>query len=134
MSESLSAPDRRYLFGPIVVADPSWGETLPKWLRLAVQAARLSQVLAREKELASEEEVVAYLYTASLRAPLDHDLATIYLVLSARVMARWGQLESPAEFWTRIGHEKPEMSLYQERLLRQLRGDIRRSVEKHSRR
>ncbi len=132
--DKLSASERRYLSGPIVVADHSWGETIPQWLRDAVETARLGMVLAGEKEIASEEEVVAYLYTASLAAPLGHEWAAIYLVTAARVLARWGKLESPTEFWRSIGGwRKESLTPYQEEMLRRLRHDIRRSVE-HARR
>jgi hypothetical protein len=114
------------------VGSSAWGESLPRWLRDAVQVARLGLILAGETELASEEEAVAYLLTASLAAPLARDWTELYFWLCARVLPRWGQVQE-ADFWAMLGETPPHSLTHtQEADLRRLLGDIRRSVAKHA--
>ncbi len=37
----LTAEQRRYLSGPIVLHNPGWADTVPEWLTAAIPAARL---------------------------------------------------------------------------------------------
>ena len=121
----LTVGDRRYLAGPLIVADPAWGCDTPTWLQDAVRIARLGLVLAGEHDHASEEEAVVYLMAASLAAPLERHWAEIYLWLAARVLTRWSKLDQLAD----VPKLQPDQQDDLERLLR----DIRRSVERHSR-
>ena len=80
----LTAEQRRYLSGPLVLHNPGWADCVPDWLTAAVPAARLTQVAAEiagetDQPLATLEEVCAYLFTGSLAFPLDRDHAAIYL-------------------------------------------------------
>ncbi len=81
---------------PIVVADAGWAETLPEWIKREIHAERLiggmCKIAGRKKsedrERVGDAEVCAYLYTASLKAPLDPDLVDVYVNLLSGVMTR----------------------------------------------
>ena len=103
----LQGADLRYVAGPLIVFDPAWGADIPDWLRTAIRPARLGLVLAGEKQLASEEEAVVYLMTASLAQPLDPSWARIYLWLGGRVLVRWGKLPGPDGYWQMLGEDVP---------------------------
>ncbi len=128
-SPRLRADDLRYLTGPLIVFDPAWGQDIPAWLRAVVRPARLGLMLAGEKELASEEEALIYLITASLAQPLDHQWCRTYLRLGARVMARWGHVQSEADFWGMLGEQAPRADLaHEDEDLRRLRCWLRRQA------
>ncbi len=103
----LHTADLRYVAAPLIVFDPAWGGDIPDWLRTAIRPARLGLVLAGEKQLASEEEAVIYLMTASLAQPLDAGWARIYLWLGSRVLVRWDKLPGPESYWQMLGEEAP---------------------------
>lgn len=80
---------------PIVVADTGWAETLPDWLFKEIQAERMIRgmidILGKEKETYKDIgdcEVLAYLLTASIRAPLDNHHTNIHLYLTKKVMRK----------------------------------------------
>ena len=50
-----------------------------------------------EEITGTDAEVVAYLYTASLEAPLDGDWVEIYLYMASKVMKRHTKQEMPAD-------------------------------------
>ena len=139
----LKAEQRRYLTGPIIVFNGAWGDTLPAWLREVIPAARLRQVMAElageEPEgLASLEEVVAYLYTASLTVPLASEWARVYFWAAARVLPRYG-VATAGEFTETALEMQPwgELHLpeYERReCLDRLRQDIRRAVVRQAER
>ena len=138
----LVAEQRRYLSGPIVLHNPGWADSVPEWLISAIPAARLEQVKAEvadetERDLATLEEVCAYLYTASLAFPLDRDYTVIYLWATAQVLSRQSRapsIESVFEMLENIGMHDQILTDYQEHeVLRVLRRDIRRSVTRHTR-
>lgn len=73
----------------IVTANPDWGETIPEWL---IERIRIQRFVEHFKELrgekiteASDEEAFAYLYTASLVAPLREEWVRIYLYLGYKI-------------------------------------------------
>lgn len=73
---------------PIIVMPGGWGDTLPEWLKNAITLERLIANLEALKSgvmTASDAEACAYLYTASLTAPIDHDWAQIFLYVAGRV-------------------------------------------------
>jgi hypothetical protein len=138
---SLTAEQRRYLSGPIVLHNPGWADTVPEWLTAAIPAARLDQVTAEnageiEHDLATLEEVCAYLYTSSLAFPLDSDHTAIYLWATGQVLSRQGRITSIAsafEMLGEIGGHCQTLTDYQEsNVLRVLQRDIRRSVARHA--
>jgi hypothetical protein len=137
----LTAEQRRYLSGPLVLHNPGWADCVPDWLTSAIPAARLNQVIAEiageaDQPLATLEEVCAYLFTASLAFPLDGDHTAIYLWATAQVLTRQGHavsVESVFEMLGEVGVRHQILSQYQEReVLRALQRDIRRSVARHS--
>ena len=73
----------------IVTASLDWGEYLPQWL---IERIRIQRFVEHFKELngekikeASDEEAFAYLYTASLVAPLRDEWFRIYMYLGYKV-------------------------------------------------
>ncbi len=134
----LTVEQRRYLSGPIVLHNPGWADCVPDWLITAIPAARLEQVTDEtvgkiECNLATLEEVCAYLFTASLAFPLDGDHTAIYLWAIAQVLARQGRAVSVAAVFEMLGMMEPRtFSVYQEcEILRRLQRDLRRSVARH---
>jgi hypothetical protein len=76
---------------PIIVFPGGWGETLPDWLKGAITMDRLEmgiRALRGEKETGTDAEACAYLYTAGLTAPMDHDWSQIYLYVATKTYAR----------------------------------------------
>ncbi|CAG0984034.1 hypothetical protein ANRL2_02670 [Anaerolineae bacterium] len=137
----LTAEQRRYLSGPLVLHNPGWADCVPDWLTAAIPAARLAQVTAEfqgeaDPSLATLEEVCAYLFTASLTFPLDSDHTAIYLWATAQVLSCQGRVpsvEAVFEMLGEVGVHHQILSQYQEReVLRTLRRDIRRSVTRHA--
>lgn len=75
----------------LVVADCQWAETLPSWILEAIREERLILGLAdilKESETVGNAEILAYLYTLSLRQPLSHELAEVYFYVTAQCMSR----------------------------------------------
>jgi len=85
---------------PILVFPGGWGDTLPHWLKEAITMERL---LTNVKSLKGGEmtgtdaEACAYLYTANLTHPMDHDWAQIYLYVATQTNRRFGKAEMPAD-------------------------------------
>ncbi len=84
------------------------------------------------------EEVAAYLYTASLEAPLACEWVRVYFWVSDRVMRAHGKLPEGQNIWNVIdpngdlGADRRELGDYERReYLDRLRRDIRRAVVKH---
>ncbi|NQT31200.1 MAG: hypothetical protein HQ588_02605 [Deltaproteobacteria bacterium] len=73
---------------PIIVMPGGWGDTLPDWLKSAITLERLIEnmkVIKGEEMTGTDAEACAYLYTAGLTAPFDHDWAQIYLYITTKV-------------------------------------------------
>lgn len=111
---------------PLVVADVGWAETLPEWLREEVSSERMILGLlseASKKELTPDEqigdaEVVAYLMTASMVAPIDRDFVDIYLHLTGKVMKKAKNVDMPDDM------KMEKLTNYQESLLKDLKYKI----------
>jgi len=76
---------------PILVMPGGWGDTLPDWLKQAITLERLIEnmkALKGEEMTGTDAEACAYLYTASLEAPMDHDWSQIYLYIAGKTYAR----------------------------------------------
>jgi len=85
---------------PIVVFPGGWGDTLPEWLKNAITLERLAmnmKALKGEDMTATDAEACAYLYTAALTQPMDHDWGQIYLYIATQTYRRWGKNEMPAD-------------------------------------
>jgi len=81
---------------PLVLPSPQWADTLPDWMPAAVVEARARSLEKPtfsvggvwEPDLATEEEVMAYLYCLSLEMPLRSEWTRVYLYVAGRVIGR----------------------------------------------
>lgn len=84
---------------PIIVMPGGWGDTLPDWLKEAITLERLIENIEgfrRGAMTATDAEACAYLYTASLEAPMGHDWSQIYLYVAGKVYERHRTKDSGA--------------------------------------
>jgi len=85
---------------PILVFPGGWGDTLPEWLKAAITLERLIEnikALKGEEMTGTDAEACAYLYTAGLTAPMDHDWGQIYLYIAGKTYQRHKQGELPED-------------------------------------
>lgn len=85
------------LSDPIIVYPGGWGDTLPEWLKAAITVERLAmniRALRGEEITGTDAEVCAYLYTAGLCFPFDHDWAEICFYITGQVYTRHRTKES----------------------------------------
>jgi len=85
------------LTDPILVFPGGWGDSLPDWLKTSITLERLvmnMRELKGELPTGTDAEACAYLYTASLTQPMDHDWAQIYLYIANKVYSQWRTKES----------------------------------------
>jgi len=85
---------------PIIVFPGGWGNSLPDWLKGAITMDRLvmnMKALKGEEMTGTDAEASAYLYTASLTQPMDHDWTQIYFYIANRVYSQWRSKESGVE-------------------------------------
>ena len=83
---------------PVIVFPGGWGDTLPEWLKTAITLERLDmnmRALRGETPTGTDAETCAYLYTAALTQPMDHDWGQIYLYIATKTYRRWGKNEMP---------------------------------------
>ena len=71
--------------------------------------------LAGEEMTGTDAEACAYLYTANLTHPMDHDWAQIYLYVATQTNKRFGKAEMPADIVVE------ELNDYQMRELKRLK-------------
>lgn len=109
----LEKPPTRGYAAPLIVCPGGWGDTLPDWMMKEVMIQRGRKV-ANDDGLATDVEATAYMYTASLVAPLTSDWAEIYIYLVTRLMP-----EMPADI------RRDTITTYQEGLLNDLKRRIR---------
>jgi len=128
----LTPAELRYLRGPIIQVR-SGGWDVPDRLRLMIACARLNLIASGEKELATEEEALAYLSVASLEAPLSSGWARTLLYLAQEVLPSWGLTLNDEPLWKVLSVDSP-LTLHPHELddLHDLRRKIRRAVVKHS--
>jgi hypothetical protein len=85
---------------PIIVFPGGWGDTIPDWLKNAITLERLAmnmRALKGEEMTGTDAEACAYLYTAALTQPMDHDWGQIYLYIATQTYRRYGKNEMPAD-------------------------------------
>jgi hypothetical protein len=88
------------LTDPIIVFPGGWGDTLPEWLKNAITLERLAmnmKALRGEEMTGTDAEACAYLYTACLTQPMDHDWGQIYLYIATQTYRRSGKNEMPQD-------------------------------------
>lgn len=75
----------------LVVADAGWAESLPEWILEEIKSERIMYGMVdiiKGTETVGDAELLAYLYTANLRGPVSHEMAEIYIYLTAKVMQK----------------------------------------------
>ena len=85
---------------PILVFPGGWGDSLPDWLKNSITLERLEmnmRALKGEEMTGTDAEACAYLFTAALTQPMDHDWTQIYLYIAGKTYHRWGKNEMPAD-------------------------------------
>jgi len=85
---------------PILVFPGGWGDTLLEWLKNAITLERLEmnvRTLKGEEMTDTDAEACAYLYTAALTQPMDHDWGQIYLYIATKTYRKWGKNEMPGD-------------------------------------
>jgi hypothetical protein len=130
--ESLTTSEQRYLLGPIVYHPGGWdaGDILPKF----IPQARLELVLSGEKVLATLEEALAYLASASLCFPLSSDDAQVMFWLTQEVWARHKLIRDDQPVWAMLGHDRPFVltNYLENEVLNSLRCKLRAAVVRNS--
>jgi len=111
---------------PILVFPGGWGDTLPDWIKGAITMERLEvniRASRGEETTGTDAEACAYLYTAGLTAPMDHDWSQIYIYVAARTYARHkgGQVPEDIRVETLNDYQLGELKrlrdwLYQQRV------------------
>ena len=85
---------------PILVFPGGWGDTLPDWIKGAIIMGRLEMSVRSsrgDEETGTDAEACAYLYTAGLTAPMDHNWSQIYLYVATKTYARHKGGEVPED-------------------------------------
>ena len=88
------------LTDPVIVFPGGWGDTLSDWLKTAITLERMMwnmKALKGEEPTGTDAEACAYLYTAGLTAPMDHDWSQIYLYVATMTYRHWNKGEMPAD-------------------------------------
>jgi CO dehydrogenase/acetyl-CoA synthase beta subunit len=88
------------LTDPVIVFPGGWGDTIPEWLKNAITLERMMgnmKSLKGEEMTGTDAEACAYLYTAGLTQPLDHDWGQIYLYVANKTYSRWRKNEVPED-------------------------------------
>ncbi len=115
-------------FDPIIVMPGGWGESLPDWIKPAITQERLiaNMEAARGGVMKGcDAEACAYLFTASLTAPMGHDWSQIYLYIAGKTVTRWGKTEMPEDI------KVTDLSSYQMGMLNHLKAWIYDCRMKH---
>lgn len=114
------------LIDPIVLHRSPWADTLPEWVRGQIIIERMIALIKGEPGMATDAEAMAYIYPASLDAPLDHDWTEIYLYVSTKTMESAGKTVPPD---VRVDN----LDSYKMGLLRDLKRWIYERMVKHRR-
>ena len=123
---------------PILVFPGGWGDTLPEWLKNAITLERLEmnmRALKGEEMTGTDAEACAYLYTAGLTAPMDHDWSQIYLYIAGKTYAchKGNQVPDDIQVESLNSYQMTELNRLKTWLYRQ-RTKIRQERERADRR
>jgi CO dehydrogenase/acetyl-CoA synthase beta subunit len=102
------------LTDPIIVFPGGWGEDLPEWLKNAITLERLAmnmRALKGEEMTGTDTEACAYLFTAALTQPMDHDWTQIYLYIANKVYKAHRQGEVPEDIRVKSLSKDQEVDL-----------------------
>ncbi len=120
---------------PIIVMPGGWGDTLPPWLKEAITMERLIMNMQGVRSglmTGTDAEAVAYLYTASLEAPMGHDWSQIYFYVTGKVWNYHKNKDDTQKFPADLVVE--ELSRYQMDMLNRLKYWIYEQRLKHRKR
>lgn len=122
----------RYFLGPTVLHRSPWADTLPNWLSDAIPSDRLNLILQEQDEqrvgdLATPAEVMAYMYPATMDAPMQRDWVDVYLWAGNETLTRHNRLPEGKTFWEHVG-QAPISYSHIKHDYEQLARDIRRKV------
>lgn len=102
----------------LVVADEGWAKEAPQWLLDEIKTERLIGAIADDnKNEVGDAETALYLFTASLKAPMSHELNQCYLHLCGKLMQKRG-IELDDFF------KKTELSSDEERELSRIKREL----------
>ena len=126
----------RYMAGPVIIHKSPWAESLPAWVIPAIYADRADQIAQEVHEgtigeLATPLEVMAYMYPATLDAPLSYEWVQVYLYCGQEALAKHGKLPTGQTFAQAVLGEEQPLALtdyIQSQFLMPLQRDIRRKV------
>ena len=111
----------------LIVADSGWAETIPEWILKEIEAERMINGMVNiagnnleDWEMVGNAEVVAYLYTHSLRASMSSEFTKIYLYLTTKLMKDKKGVDIPSDINTK------KLTEQEESVLKILRQDIAR--------
>lgn len=79
---------------PIIAYPSPWKDDIPDWLKSRITLERLIMNMsthAGEEPTGTDAEALAYLFPASLEAPLGSDWTEVYLYLATRVCTAEGK-------------------------------------------
>jgi len=139
------APDRWIsdlvgtFFDPIIVMPGGWGDTLPEWIKGQITLERLVENMKStkgEQPTGTDAEATAYLYTASLNAPLSEQWTRIYIYVASTTMAKFNkeaELPQGIKVESLSDYDMQELNRLKEWLYRQ-RTRARQESEKEERR
>jgi len=76
----------------LVVADSGWAEDIPEWILEAIKSERIignmCNLIKPGSYVVGDAEIVAYLFTACLRHPIDRNSSEIYIWLCGNLMKK----------------------------------------------
>lgn len=78
------------LRSPIITFETSWADTIPPRLLNTITMSRMASLIKGE-ELATYPEVVAYIYTRSMIAPMSGEWFDVYMHVSCKVCEDYWQ-------------------------------------------
>ena len=127
------------LCDPIIVMPGGWGDSLPEWIKGQITLERLVENMKTtegKEPTGTDAEATAYLYTASLTAPLSEQWARIYMYVAGRTMAKFNkkaELPEDIKVDSLSDYDMQELNKLKEWLYRQ-RTRARQEREKAERR
>jgi len=123
---------------PIIVMPGGWGDSLPEWIKTQITLERLVENMKMtkgEQPTGTDAEATAYLFTASLTAPISEQWTRIYMYVAGKTMAKFKKAELPEDIKvdSLSDYDMQELNKLKEWLYRQ-RTRARQEREKAERR
>jgi len=105
----------RALHAPLVCHPGGWDQSLPDWIAGRAVRQRMEMLDNGGWDKATDADIAAHLFTASLVAPMNHDWAEIYIYTVAQLMPQLCDTTIPVP---------KELSAWQQQELNQLKRKI----------